>query len=67
MIVAVSLVVVCEVWVSVAVAVTVCAVLVPVTFEKIVEVPGTVVVPTVLVEGTVVVVKAVVPVVTVGL
>jgi hypothetical protein len=34
---------------------------------KIVEVPGTVVVPTVLVEGIVVVVKAVVSVVTVGL
>ena len=48
-------------------AVTVCAVLVPVTVENTVEVLGTVVVPTVLVEGIVVVVKAVVPVVTVGL
>lgn len=48
-------------------AVTVRTVLVPVTFEKTVEVAGTVVVPTVLVVGTVVVVATVVPVVTVGL
>jgi hypothetical protein len=51
------------------VVVTICAVLVPVTVDQIVEVAGTVVVPLVRVERTVVVVAVatVVPVVTVGL
>jgi hypothetical protein len=60
MIVVVSLVVMREISVCVAVVVTVCAVVVPVTDDQIVEVAGTVVEPLVFVEWTVLIVVVVV-------